>query len=54
MENGLGAFDKIEEDGSIHDTYRIDYHRSHIKSLMKAREMKALIFLGYTFGHQLI
>ena len=46
-ENGLGAYDKVEEDGSIHDTYRIDYHRSHIKSLMKAREEGVNIF-GYT------
>ena len=23
VENGLGAFDKIEEDGSIHDTYQL-------------------------------
>ena len=47
VENGLGAYDKVEEDGSIHDTYRIDYHRSHIKSLMKAREEGVNIF-GYT------
>ena len=46
-ENGLGAYDQVEEDGSIHDTYRIDYHRSHIKSLMKAREEGVNIF-GYT------
>ena len=47
VENGLGAYDQVEEDGSIHDTYRIDYHRSHIKSLMKAREEGVNIF-GYT------
>ncbi|MCB5952401.1 glycoside hydrolase family 1 protein [Enterococcus sp. BWT-B8] len=47
VENGLGAYDKIEEDGSIHDSYRIDYLRSHIKSLMKAREEGVNIF-GYT------
>ena len=40
-------YDQVEEDGSIHDTYRIDYHRSHIKSLMKAREEGVNIF-GYT------
>lgn len=32
-ENGLGALDKIEEDGSIHDEYRIEYLREHIKQL---------------------
>lgn len=34
-ENGLGAFDKIE-DGKIHDPYRVDYLREHIKELKKA------------------
>ncbi|MCF0111792.1 MAG: family 1 glycosylhydrolase, partial [Erysipelotrichaceae bacterium] len=29
-ENGLGATDVLEEDGSIHDPYRIEYHRAHI------------------------
>jgi len=24
VENGLGAYDKVEDDGSIHDDYRID------------------------------
>ena len=47
VENGLGAFDTVEEDGSIHDDYRIDYLREHIKSLMKAREEGIDIF-GYT------
>ena len=34
-ENGLGAFDKIE-DGKIHDPYRIDYLKRHIEELKKA------------------
>ena len=32
-ENGLGALDKVEEDGSIHDEYRIEYLRQHVKQL---------------------
>ena len=32
VENGLGAYDKVEADGSIHDDYRIDYLRGHIKA----------------------
>ena len=36
VENGLGAFDTVEEDGSIHDSYRIDYYRDHIEAMKKA------------------
>lgn len=36
VENGLGAKDKVEEDGSIHDTYRIDYLEKHISEMKKA------------------
>ncbi|MFC9708950.1 glycoside hydrolase family 1 protein [Paenibacillus sp. NPDC056933] len=36
VENGLGATDKLEEDGSIHDTYRIDYLRRHIEQMREA------------------
>lgn len=37
-ENGLGAFDKLEEDGTIHDAYRIKYLEDHIKALAAAIE----------------
>lgn len=36
LENGLGAVDKLEADGSIHDPYRIDYLASHIAQLKEA------------------
>ncbi|WP_025948615.1 glycoside hydrolase family 1 protein [Geobacillus thermocatenulatus] len=36
VENGLGAHDKVEEDGSIHDDYRIDYLRRHIEAASEA------------------
>jgi 6-phospho-beta-glucosidase len=32
VENGLGAYDTVEEDGSIHDPFRIDYYRKHIQA----------------------
>ena len=32
-ENGLGAVDKVEADGSIHDPYRIEYLKEHIEQL---------------------
>ncbi|MEG1527325.1 MAG: family 1 glycosylhydrolase [Erysipelotrichaceae bacterium] len=47
VENGLGADDKVESDGSIHDQYRIDYMREHIKKMKKAIE-DGVDLLGYT------
>ena len=47
VENGLGAVDRIEEDGSIHDHYRIDYLREHIKEMAKAIE-NGVNLIGYT------
>lgn len=35
-ENGLGAHDRLEEDGSVHDSYRIDYLRDHIRQMQLA------------------
>lgn len=35
-ENGLGAYDKAEEDGRIHDPYRIDYLKAHIEQMIEA------------------
>ncbi|MGM9974694.1 MAG: 6-phospho-beta-glucosidase [Clostridiaceae bacterium] len=48
VENGLGAVDKIEEDGSIQDDYRIEYLEAHIKEMMKAVEEDGVELLGYT------
>lgn len=36
VENGLGAVDTVEADGSIHDDYRIDYMREHIRQMGEA------------------
>ncbi len=33
VENGLGAIDKLEADGTIHDDYRIAYLREHVKAI---------------------
>lgn len=35
-ENGMGAYDKVEDDGTINDDYRIDYLNAHIKQLKDA------------------
>ncbi len=47
VENGLGAFDKLEEDGSIHDSYRIDYLRQHIAEMEEAVK-DGVDLIGYT------
>ena len=35
-ENGIGYFDKLEEDGTIHDPYRIEYLKMHIEQMREA------------------
>lgn len=36
VENGLGAVDVLEENGTIKDDYRIDYLRAHIEQMAEA------------------
>lgn len=48
VENGLGAVDTVEADGSIHDSYRIDYLRAHIEQMEKAVNEDGLPLMGYT------
>ncbi len=47
VENGLGAFDTLEDDGSIHDSYRIDYLRQHIEQMEEAVK-DGVDLMGYT------
>jgi 6-phospho-beta-glucosidase len=47
VENGLGAYDKKEEDGSIRDDYRIDYLRKHIEQMKEAVD-DGVDLMGYT------
>ncbi len=47
VENGLGARDTIEEDGSIHDDYRINYLREHIEQ-MRESVADGVDLMGYT------
>ena len=50
VENGLGAVDKVEADGSIQDDYRIDYTKKHIEEV-KAAMNDGVECLGYlTWG----
>ena len=48
VENGLGAFDKLEEDKSVHDPYRIDYLKKHIIAMEETIEDGVDLF-GYTW-----
>ncbi|MGM1023242.1 MAG: glycoside hydrolase family 1 protein [Bacillota bacterium] len=47
VENGLGAYDKVEEDGSIQDDYRIDYFRAHFEQMHEAI-LDGVELMGYT------
>jgi len=46
-ENGLGAFDKLDENGEINDHYRIDYLRRHLEQMQLAITDGVEVF-GYT------
>ena len=48
VENGLGAYDKLEDDKSCDDSYRIDYLRAHIEQMKKAVEYDGVELMGYT------
>ncbi len=48
VENGLGALDVVEEDGSINDDYRIDYLAQHIAQMKVAVEEDGVDLMGYT------
>ena len=50
VENGLGAYDTVEQDGSIHDPYRIDYLREHIKQMKIAVEDGVDLIAYTTWG----
>jgi len=47
VENGLGARDELEPDGSIQDDYRIEYLRKHIREMREAVK-DGVDLMGYT------
>ncbi len=47
VENGLGAVDKPDDNGCIHDDYRINYLRQHITEMERAIDDKVNL-MGYT------
>ncbi|MGX7417375.1 6-phospho-beta-glucosidase [Carnobacterium gallinarum] len=48
VENGFGAYDKVEKDGSINDDYRIDYLTEHIQQMELAINEDGVNLIGYT------
>lgn len=48
VENGIGAIDILEEDGSIHDPYRIDYLQKHIQAMSDAINIDGVDCIAYT------
>lgn len=47
VENGLGAVDRIEDDGSIQDDYRIAYLEAHLREMRKAVTEDGVDLIGY-------
>ena len=48
VETGFGAIDKLEDDHSCDDSYRIDYLKAHIIEMKKAVEIDGVDLMGYT------
>ncbi|WP_313184662.1 glycoside hydrolase family 1 protein [Lacrimispora sp.] len=50
-ENGIGARDMLEADGRIHDDYRIDYWKKHLKAIHRAIDLGVEVegFLPWSF-----
>lgn len=48
VENGFGAYDKLEADGTIDDAYRIDYLNQHIDQMALAVAKDGVDLMGYT------
>ncbi len=48
IENGMGAIDKLEEDGSVHDQYRIEYLSKHLSAIRDAICIDHVDCIGYT------
>ncbi|MDO4595115.1 MAG: glycoside hydrolase family 1 protein [Tissierellia bacterium] len=46
-ENGIGLKEKLPENEFIEDDERIDYHREHIKNMIKAMEIDGVENIGY-------
>ncbi len=48
VENGFGAIDQLNPDGTCDDSYRIEYLKEHIQEMKKAVEQDGVDVIGYT------
>lgn len=48
VENGMGAIDEFDADGSCHDTYRMQYLSEHLAAVRDAITIDGVPCLGYT------
>ena len=48
VENGMGALDEVAPDGRIHDKYRIDYLKRHVRAMGEAIK-DGVDLIGYTW-----
>lgn len=48
VENGLGAEDRLEHDGTVNDDYRIDYLQDHLHQMKLAVCEDGVDLIGYT------
>lgn len=48
VENGMGAVDTVNEDGTIDDDYRIEYLKAHIEAMKDAVDIDKIDLMGYT------
>lgn len=46
-ENGIGAHDVLEQEGSVHDPYRIEYLKAHVEQMKEAIK-DGVELIGYT------
>ena len=51
LENGMGAREELNSEGTVNDDYRIKYHREHIQAMKNAILEDGVECLGYiTWG----
>nr|AIA94763.1 Glyco_hydro_1 [uncultured Mesoplasma sp.] len=47
-ENGIGAYEKLEADGSVHDQYRIEFYEEHLREMSKAIRIDGVNVFGFS------